>query len=157
MGLPDGYVGWRNWTFFGSDRGGRTAAVLASLVATCKRLGVDPFAYLRDVFEHLSSHPQSQLAELLPDHWKVAHRPGDTPPPAPAPSAWTAAPHRDRRSYFFPFPIRSPETPLSVPPAGWVRLSSLRVPARLPSGGRKTLGMRRLWPPGLADLGERPS
>jgi transposase len=79
-------VGRRNWTFFGSDGGGRTAAVLASLIATCKRLGVDSFAYLRDVFGHLSSHPQSQLAELLPDHWKVAHPPGNTPRPAPAPS-----------------------------------------------------------------------
>ena len=64
-------VGRRNWTFYGSDNGGRTAAVLTSLIATCKGLGVDPFAYLRDVFARLSSHPQSRLGELLPDQWKV--------------------------------------------------------------------------------------
>ena len=58
--------------FLGSDNGGRTAAVLSSLIATCKRLGVDPFAYLRDLFARLSSHPQSRLGELLPDQWKAA-------------------------------------------------------------------------------------
>lgn len=64
-------VGRRNWTFYGSDNGGRTAAVLTSLIATCKRLGVDPFTYLRDVFERISRHPQTRLAELLPDPWKA--------------------------------------------------------------------------------------
>jgi len=32
----------------------------------------DPFAYLRDVFERISAHPQRRLAELLPDHWLAA-------------------------------------------------------------------------------------
>jgi transposase len=66
-------VGRKNWMFFGSDNGGRTAAVLTSFIATCKRLGVDPFAYLRDIFERISGHPNSRLAELLPDQWKAAH------------------------------------------------------------------------------------
>ncbi|HEY1161216.1 MAG TPA: IS66 family transposase [Terracidiphilus sp.] len=66
-------VGRRNWTFLGSDNGGRTAAVLTSLIATCKRLHVDPFAYLRDLFQRLSDHPQNRLAELLPDQWKARH------------------------------------------------------------------------------------
>jgi len=65
-------VGRKNWMFYGSDNGGQTAAVLTSLIATCKRLGMDPFAYLRDLFGHISSHPQSRLAELLPDQWKTA-------------------------------------------------------------------------------------
>jgi hypothetical protein len=38
-------VGRKNWMFYGSDNGGQTAAVLTSLIATCKRLGMDPFAY----------------------------------------------------------------------------------------------------------------
>jgi transposase len=62
-------VGRRNWTFFGSDNGGSTAAVLSSLIATCKRHQIDPFAYLRDVFDRISAHPQNQLEELLPDKW----------------------------------------------------------------------------------------
>lgn len=55
--------------FFGSDNGGRTAAVLNSLIATCKGLGTDPFSYLRDIFQHISAHPKDRLEELLPDKW----------------------------------------------------------------------------------------
>ncbi len=65
-------VGRRNWTFFGSDNGGRTAAVLSSLIATSKRHHMDPFAYLRDVFARISAHPQNRLEELLPDRWLAA-------------------------------------------------------------------------------------
>jgi len=59
--------------FLGSDNGGRTAAVLTSFIATSKRLGIDPFAYLRDLFQRICRHPQRRLAELLPDQWKAAH------------------------------------------------------------------------------------
>jgi len=65
-------VGRRNWTFFGSDHGGHTAAVLSSLIATSKRHRIDPFAYLRDVFERISAHPKNRLEELLPDQWLAA-------------------------------------------------------------------------------------
>ena len=65
-------VGRKNWMFFGSDNGGRTAALLTSLVATCKRHHMDPFAYLRDVFERINAHPKNRLEELLPDQWLAA-------------------------------------------------------------------------------------
>jgi len=65
-------VGRGNWTFLGSDKGGRTAAVLYSLIASAKRHGLDPFAYLRDVIARISDHPFSRLHELLPDQWKLA-------------------------------------------------------------------------------------
>jgi hypothetical protein len=67
-------VGRKNWLFFGSDNGGRTGVALTSFITTCKRLGIDPFAYLRDVFERMSAHPESRLAELLPDQWMAANR-----------------------------------------------------------------------------------
>ncbi len=67
-------MGRKNWIFLGSDNGGRTAAVLSSPIATSKRLGVDPFAYLRDVFMHISAHSKHRLEELLPDKWKTAQR-----------------------------------------------------------------------------------
>ena len=68
-------VGRKNWMFFGSDNGGRTAAVLKSLIATAKRLHLDPFAYLRDVFERIAAHPIRRLEELLPDRWAAARTP----------------------------------------------------------------------------------
>ena len=64
-------VGRGNWTFFGSDRGGRTAAVLLSFIATCKRCGVEPFAWFRDVLARIATHPINRLAELLPYNWKA--------------------------------------------------------------------------------------
>jgi hypothetical protein len=68
-------VGRRNWTFFGSDNGGRTAAVLSSLIATSNRHHMDPFAYLRDVFARISGHPRNRLEELLPDRWLASRSP----------------------------------------------------------------------------------
>ncbi len=65
-------VGRRNWTFLGSDNGGRTAAILTSMTTTCKRLGVDPFEYLRDIFNRISTHPQNRLDDFLPDKWNIA-------------------------------------------------------------------------------------
>jgi transposase len=65
-------LGRKNWLFAGSDNGGRTAAVLMSLCATCKAWDIDPFAYLRDVLERVSTHPNSRIEELLPDRWKPA-------------------------------------------------------------------------------------
>jgi len=76
-------VGRRNWTFFGSDNGGQTAAVLTSLIATCKRHHMDPFAYLRDVFARISAHQQNRLEELLPDRWTVARAAASFITPAP--------------------------------------------------------------------------
>ena len=65
-------VGRRNWTFFGSDQGGKTAAVLTSIMATCQRVKIDPFAYLRDVLGRIAAHPIKKLDELLPANWKPA-------------------------------------------------------------------------------------
>jgi transposase len=65
-------LGRKNWLFAGSDEGGRTAATLMSLCMTCKDLGVEPFAYLRDMLDRVSTHPNSRIEELLPDRWKPA-------------------------------------------------------------------------------------
>jgi len=63
-------IGRKNWLTVGSPRGGQTAAVLFSFASTCQRLGVEPWAYLRDVLERLPSHPAERLAEFLPDEWQ---------------------------------------------------------------------------------------
>jgi transposase len=66
-------IGRRNWTFLGSDRGGRTAAVLYSLTGTCRHHDIDPFAFLDDVLRRLPSQPAGRLDELLPDAWFASH------------------------------------------------------------------------------------
>jgi transposase len=71
-------IGRKNWLFAGSDKGGQTAAVLMSLCTTCKNLGIDPQAYLRDVLDRISTHPARRIEELLPDRWLALSKVGDT-------------------------------------------------------------------------------
>jgi hypothetical protein len=54
-------------------RKGFDSLVLYSLTGTCKHLGIDPFAYLRDVLGRLPTQPVDRLGELLPDVWFEAH------------------------------------------------------------------------------------
>ena len=62
-------IGRKNWLFFGSETGGRTAAILTSLTATCRRLGINPWLYLKDVLVRIRTCPAEQRATLLPDAW----------------------------------------------------------------------------------------
>lgn len=55
-------VGRKNWLFVGSDNGGRTAVVLFTITASCKRHGIDPFRYLAGVLRQLPSTPTDRLA-----------------------------------------------------------------------------------------------
>jgi hypothetical protein len=64
-------IGRGNWTFFGSDNGGKSAAVLLSFIATCKRNAVEPFAWFRDVLTRIARHPINRIEELLPQNWKA--------------------------------------------------------------------------------------
>lgn len=67
-------VGRKNWLFCGSDKGGRTAATLVGVIASCQRHSVDPFAYLRDVLSRIRATPPDRLDDLLPDRWAKAAR-----------------------------------------------------------------------------------
>ena len=63
-------VGRRNWTFAGSDEGGRRAAAIYTLIATAKLNGVDPQAWLADVLARINDHAIQRLDELLPWNWR---------------------------------------------------------------------------------------
>jgi len=67
--------GRNNWSVIGSEVGGQTAATLYSIVGTCKHLGIDPFAYLRDalpgLFALCKKPTAEQLSDWLPDRWLV--------------------------------------------------------------------------------------
>jgi len=65
----------KNALFAGSDGGGEHWAIHASLIETCKLNGVDPIAYLADIFARLvEGHPINRLDELLPWNWAAAHQ-----------------------------------------------------------------------------------
>jgi transposase len=63
-------VGRNNWLFMGSETGGHAAAVYMTLLATCKRAGVNPCFYFKDILGRLMDHSTHRLDELLPGAWK---------------------------------------------------------------------------------------
>lgn len=63
-------LGRKNYLFAGSEAGGRKAAVIYSIVETCKRLKIDAYQYLVDVLTRLPSTPVERLEELTPVAWK---------------------------------------------------------------------------------------
>jgi len=71
-------IGRKNWLQFGSPKGGKTAALLYTFTSTCRRLGVEPWAYLKDVLTRLPTTLKEQLTNLLPDRWQAARPPTTT-------------------------------------------------------------------------------
>jgi transposase len=63
-------IGRKNYLFAGSEAGAWRAAIIYSLVASCKLNGIDPFRYFRDVLARVSTHPANKIDELLPSEWK---------------------------------------------------------------------------------------
>ncbi|ELO66209.1 ISSfl3 orfC,D [Salmonella enterica subsp. enterica serovar Enteritidis str. 76-2651] len=59
-------LGRRNYLFFGSDRSGEAAAIIYSLLGTCKLNGVESEAWLRDVLWKISDWSSDRVHELLP-------------------------------------------------------------------------------------------
>lgn len=66
-------LGRKNYLFAGSDAGGDRAAAFYSLIGTAKLCGLDPEAYLREVFARIAEHPVNRIEQLLP--WNVAVAP----------------------------------------------------------------------------------
>jgi transposase len=57
----------KNALFAGHDEGGRSWSRLASLIATCKLNGADPYAWMKATLEAIAhGHPQSRIDELMP-------------------------------------------------------------------------------------------
>ena len=72
-------IGRGNWTFFGSDAGGRTAAILMSFIAMCKRNAVEPYAWFRDVLSRIAMHPSTRSK----NYCRTSGRPSPRPPIKP--------------------------------------------------------------------------
>lgn len=68
-------MGKKAWLFFGSDKGAADHAIVLSVLSTCRRHGVDPWAYLTDVIQRLTEDPLPNFEELLPYNWKQKYPP----------------------------------------------------------------------------------
>lgn len=62
-------LGRKNYLFAGSHNGAQRAAIVYTLLANAKSAGVEPFAWLRDVFTRIADHPYSKLDQLLPQNY----------------------------------------------------------------------------------------
>ena len=63
-------LGSKNYLFAGSERGAEAAAILYSLLGSCKQNEINPYIWLRDVLESIAEHPINKIDELLPHNWK---------------------------------------------------------------------------------------
>ncbi|MCC8976847.1 IS66 family transposase [Bradyrhizobium brasilense] len=72
-------LGRRNWTFAGSQRGANRAAIMLTMITTCRLNDVDPKAWLADVLTRIADLPTSRLHELLPWEWKLLRQAAEPP------------------------------------------------------------------------------
>lgn len=63
-------IGRKNFLFAGSDAGGETLASAMTIIETAKFNGLDPQAYLADIFGRIHDHKINRIDELLPWNWK---------------------------------------------------------------------------------------
>jgi len=62
----------KNFLFCGSDEGAKRAAIIYSIIATCKLNDVEPFGYLTDVLTRIADYPAKDIRDLTPIQWKLS-------------------------------------------------------------------------------------
>ena len=67
-------IGKKNWLFFGAADAGQRGAILYTIVESCRRRGIDPYAYLRDVLTRLPKMQMKDVGILTPKAWQMAQR-----------------------------------------------------------------------------------
>ena len=68
-------VGKKNWLFIGAAEAGQRSAILYTIVESCRRRGLDPYAYLRYVLTRLPHATNWQIDQLTPEAWAKQTRP----------------------------------------------------------------------------------
>jgi len=73
-------LGKKNWLFIGAAEVGQRGAILYTIVESCRRRGLDPIAYLRDVLTRLPKMLAREVIDITPEAWaKAQRRPLDLP------------------------------------------------------------------------------
>jgi hypothetical protein len=62
-------LGKKNWLFVGEAGAGQRGAILYSVIESCRRRKIDPYAYLRDVLTRLPTMTTRQIEEVVPANW----------------------------------------------------------------------------------------
>ena len=67
-------IGKKNWLFIGHPQAGQRSAILYTLIESCKRRGINPQEYLRDVLARLPTMKITQVTQLTPANWLAARQ-----------------------------------------------------------------------------------
>jgi transposase len=70
-------IGKKNWLFFGGAEAGQRSAIIYTIIENCRRRGIDPSEYLRDVLTRLPSATNWQVKDLTPKAWAEARKSAD--------------------------------------------------------------------------------
>ena len=70
-------IGKKNWLFIGDAAAGERSAIIYTIIESCRRRGLDPFAYLRDMFTRLPTTTNWQVKDLTPEAWAKAQKRDD--------------------------------------------------------------------------------
>ena len=68
-------IGKKNWLFIGAAEAGQRSAIIYTIIESCRRRGLDPYAYLRDLLTRLPQMTNRQIPEVVPAVWGKSHRP----------------------------------------------------------------------------------
>ena len=63
-------IGRKNWMFVGSPRGGKSTAIISSIIQTCRNLYINPEAYLNDILKRINNTSEEDIETLLPHNWQ---------------------------------------------------------------------------------------
>jgi hypothetical protein len=67
-------IGKKNWLFVGAAEAGERSAIIYTVIESCRRRGLDPYAYLKDVLTRLPRMTNRQIPEVTPEAWAKARR-----------------------------------------------------------------------------------
>ena len=67
-------IGKKNWLFIGEAEAGERSAIVYTVIECCRRRGLNPFAYLRDVLTRLPNLTNHQIPEVIPAAWQKTQR-----------------------------------------------------------------------------------
>jgi transposase len=68
-------LGKKNWLFVGEADAGQRGAIVYTLIECCRRRGIDPYTYLRDVLTRLPHMTNHQVPQVTPEAWGKARQP----------------------------------------------------------------------------------
>jgi hypothetical protein len=68
-------IGKKNWLFIGDAEAGQRSAIIYTVIESCRRRGLDPYAYLREVLTRLPHMTNWQIPEVTPQAWAKTRLP----------------------------------------------------------------------------------